>query len=470
MGKGEIVVLFSFLIIFSIVSSSVASSEYNLIYDDNGNLIQSFDKYFEYNRFNQIKLVRENNSASRIIAEYFYDGEGNRIKKIENALDGENTTTYYVGKNFVQIINSSGVYNETYYYNEQDLIAEKDNSGNLKYYHPDHLGSTTLITNGSGEVVEETSYLPYGEPIEGGNSRYLFTGKEKDTNTELYYYGARYYDPFFKHFIQPDNVLPDIYDPQQLNRYSYVRNNPYKYTDPEGEWINMAIGGAVGGLVASGYALYNQVVLGEYMSARDVLSTVGAGVTSGAVFAGTFGLVSGALGATSTGGMILSGAGAGTFAGSLAGESGLITGSVLGGNLNNLANPIAHAEAVGYGGLTGGVLGLVGGVVGVGINSLRGSGVSNVNYKNLPSNVQKTIDQIQGGRTEHLRPHTYYNIPNSGEIRLPTKPQGYYMTHDIANEGKKGAQRIITGKSGEIYYTPQHYLKEGGVFRVDMTK
>jgi len=180
--------------------------------------------------------VREDDSNGEIISEYSYDSEGSRIKKIEVLDNGENQTTYYVSENFVQIVNSSGVFNFTYYYDETNLVAEKNSEGEMRYYHPDHLGSTTLITNEAGEVVEETYYMPYGDVIEGGEeSRYGYTSKEKDTDTELMYYEARYYDPFLRHFIQPDNVIADVYNPQNLNTYSYVLNNPYKYVDPGGD-------------------------------------------------------------------------------------------------------------------------------------------------------------------------------------------------------------------------------------------
>ena len=51
----------------------------------------------------------------------------------------------------------------------------------------------------------------------------------------LMYYVARYYRPeTFKHFTQPDTIIQNVYDPQSLNHYSYVLNNPYKYVDPSG--------------------------------------------------------------------------------------------------------------------------------------------------------------------------------------------------------------------------------------------
>jgi RHS repeat-associated protein len=61
-----------------------------------------------------------------------------------------------------------------------------------------------------------------------------FTGQELDPETELYYYGGRYYDYQISRFISPDPFVQSIYDPQNLNRYSYVVNNPQNYIDPDG--------------------------------------------------------------------------------------------------------------------------------------------------------------------------------------------------------------------------------------------
>jgi len=88
----------------------------------------------------------------------------------------------------------------------------------------------SIVTNSSGNLTEETTYEPFGRVISGGSDRYDYTGKETDTGTGLEYYGARYYDPTYGQFTQPDSIIPDVYNPQALNRYSYVMNNPYKYT------------------------------------------------------------------------------------------------------------------------------------------------------------------------------------------------------------------------------------------------
>jgi len=255
--KKRISLLLILLLAFGNISFILSQTEYNLIYDANGNLISGFGLNYSYNGFNQLINITDSSDGS-LVEEYFYDHEGSRVFKREYFADGSNQSTFYVSENFVQIRNDSGVFNETYYYDENDLVAKKDNDGNMFYYHPDHLGSTTLVTNESGDVVEETAYLPYGELIEGGEDRYLFTGKEKDVGTGLMYYGARYYDSYLRHFIQPDSLLPDVYDPQQLNRYAYARNNPYRYVDPSGEFSISFLSDPIKGIVE----MFSQVIEG----------------------------------------------------------------------------------------------------------------------------------------------------------------------------------------------------------------
>jgi len=190
--------------------------------------------HYEYNSFNQLIKVRGNNSQGTVIEEYLYDGNNQRLMKVSYLGNNTNNTEYYFDETFVKRINSTGVFNEEYVYHDSTLIAAIKPDGTKEFSHPDHLGSTTLITNFSGNLVEETTYYPFGSVFEGGNSRYTYTGKEIDS-TGLSYYGARYYSAdILRRFTQADTLILDIYNPQALNRYSYVLNNPYKYTDPSG--------------------------------------------------------------------------------------------------------------------------------------------------------------------------------------------------------------------------------------------
>jgi RHS repeat-associated protein len=114
------------------------------------------------------------------------------------------------------------------------------------YYSPISVGFKIIETRFSVRSIEsETqitifkvriSYYPYGGCLESqGNlgTDNLFTGQRLDSSG-LYYYGARYYDPIVGRFISADNIVPNAMNPQALNRYSYVVNNPLKYVDPTG--------------------------------------------------------------------------------------------------------------------------------------------------------------------------------------------------------------------------------------------
>ena len=229
-------VLFFLITTISINTSEVFAVTYNLTYDANGNLVQGKDKYYEYDSFNNLIRVRNDGPAGTILEEYTYDHNGNRVKKVEYLLGGGNNTYYYIGNDFVRKVNSSGTYDDVYYYDGNNLVG-KNESGTMYFFHPDHLGSTNLVTDLAGNNVEETTYYPYGLILSGGTTENrLYTGKEKDS-TDIHYFGARYYDPYMRRFIQPDPVIQNVYNPQGLNRYSYVLNNPYKYVDPDGRFV-----------------------------------------------------------------------------------------------------------------------------------------------------------------------------------------------------------------------------------------
>ncbi len=210
-------------------------------YDANGNLISDGAQCFIYNDANQLAAVRTC-ATNTLIAEYVYDHTGQRIieKHYQNGALQE--TVYTIGKQAETVVAAGGARQDTTYFRaNSEIVARKSPDGSQTFYHQDHLGSTGALTNAGGQVVEETRYYPFGMVRTGGAlSRFLYTGQESDTETGLYYYGARFYDPALARFVQPDSMLPEPYDPQQLNRYSYVINNPLVYTDPTGNWPSKA--------------------------------------------------------------------------------------------------------------------------------------------------------------------------------------------------------------------------------------
>ncbi len=125
----------------------------------------------------------------------------------------------------------------------------------IEYYHQDALGSVRLVTDENGDVVSRHDYLPFGEEIPAteqfGRSdsdlKYdtddsppqRFTGKERDTESGLGYFGARYYSGAQGRFTSTDAPFADQHglDPQSWNLYAYARNNPLRYTDPSGHCL-----------------------------------------------------------------------------------------------------------------------------------------------------------------------------------------------------------------------------------------
>jgi len=110
------------------------------------------------------------------------------------------------------------------------------------YYHTDGLGSVIAASNESGALLWRKEYAPFGEQLDstGEQEKLAYTGKEHDDVTGLTYFGARYYDPHLGRFMGVDPVGFVDSNPMSFNRYAYVNNNPYKYVDPDGEFLNFA--------------------------------------------------------------------------------------------------------------------------------------------------------------------------------------------------------------------------------------
>jgi RHS repeat-associated protein len=104
------------------------------------------------------------------------------------------------------------------------------------YFHPDHLGSTSYITDASGEVYQHLEYFAFGETFveEHSNTNrtpFLYNGKELDDETGLYYYGVRYYDARTSVWLAVDPLAEEF---PNLSPYVYCFNNPLRFIDPEG--------------------------------------------------------------------------------------------------------------------------------------------------------------------------------------------------------------------------------------------
>lgn len=207
----------------------------NSIYDAAGNQTAIGGFTFAYDAEN--RLV--SSTLNSITTNYVYDGEGRRVKKTRA---GQTTAFVYDGLG--------------------RLVAEYGGTAALTgtvHLVQDHLGNVRLLEGENG-VVRRYDYKPFGEALVAGvNGRAItdgyessealselttrFTGKERDQETGLDFFEARYFSSAQGRFTSPDpiTVTPGrVADPQQLNLYAYARNNPLKYVDPTGMIIDLS--------------------------------------------------------------------------------------------------------------------------------------------------------------------------------------------------------------------------------------
>lgn len=211
----------------------------NYEYDLNGNMTLGAGRTIEYNQENRPVQVTIGSS----ITQFTYDAGGGRVKKTSGGV-----TTIYVSSLYECVTGAAGTACMKYISAGGQRVAMKDNTSTL-YFHGDHLGSTNIITEkqpgGSVQIAQTLYYSPFGKTRSGstnptGGTRYRYTGQEIDSETAdangnaLYNYGARLYDPALGRFIMADSIVPNSKNPQSLNRYSYVRNNPINFVDPSG--------------------------------------------------------------------------------------------------------------------------------------------------------------------------------------------------------------------------------------------
>jgi len=144
-------------------------------------------------------------------------------------------------------------------------VIDQDGKATMNYIHKDYQGSFETITNHKGEVVERLSFDPWGRRRNPTNwtfnnvsETYTFdrgyTGHEHLDVFGLINMNGRMYDPMLGRFLSPDNYVQSPDYTQNFNRYSYVLNNPLKYTDPSGEFfiIDSYIVGFIDGFFSTG--------------------------------------------------------------------------------------------------------------------------------------------------------------------------------------------------------------------------
>ena len=215
--------------------------------------------------------------------EYVYDGEGRRVEKI----DPGGATHIYVYMQDGQLAA------------EYDTVAPPQPPCTTCYLTWDHLGSTRLVTDGTGTVVERHDFLPFGEEILVGGASdprhgvagygadmvgltLKFTGSERDYESQLDFLQARYLASMQGRFLSPDpaNAGANLADPQTWNGYAYVGNNPLAYTDLNGQGFWSIFDDIMEGIIFAGLGgIFNGFaegwVVGLEVTALDAASYFG---------------------------------------------------------------------------------------------------------------------------------------------------------------------------------------------------
>jgi RHS repeat-associated protein len=264
------------------------------------------------------------------------------------------------------------------------------------FLHNDHLGSLSIVTSLSGDIIQEIDYAPFGEKINqfiahaAQGIDYAYTGQLFDEWAELTYLNSRYYNPKIGRFISTDTIVSEIHNTQAWNRYSYVQNNPLRYIDPSGhfwkeigKWfkdhwktivtvvvsvavivaaivisvvsfgtlaplagvlVGLAIGGLIGGLSAAAAGgdvgdILLGILVGAAVGAATSLAGAGIGVGLGA------------------GSSLLSTVASGALSGSISGAgAGFVAGFASGGSASEIWEKVWKGAIIGF--VSGAILGL----------------------------------------------------------------------------------------------------------------
>ncbi|MGA2402490.1 MAG: SpvB/TcaC N-terminal domain-containing protein, partial [Syntrophobacteraceae bacterium] len=226
---------------------NLGAAGFDYQYDANGNMTgETTSRHFEWDHADRMRVFRTQTGASEpsVHAHYLYDSSGQRVKKLVRKQGGQVEVTVYVDGVFeYQRIVQGGTVEENntlHVMDNQSRIAlvrvgnpfANDTTPAVKYHLGDHLGSSNLVIDASGSLINCEEYTPYGETSFGSFARkkYRFTGKERDEESGLNYHGARYYAAWLGRWTSCDPTGPV----DSINLYRFVKNNPLLFVDPHG--------------------------------------------------------------------------------------------------------------------------------------------------------------------------------------------------------------------------------------------
>jgi len=218
----------------------------------------------------RVARLDANNEGTIFIGNYFearYPAEEELISPFFDCASEGSNCTYLpiVGNTEVNEL-FTGKPGVSYYYSGNQRIAMRT-GGEAYLLFGDHLGSSSLLVKADGTIAEKAYYLPWGgtrgeETIT--STDYGYTGQMREG--DIYYFGARYYDPAIGRFMQADTIVPlNVQGTQAFDRYAYVNNNPLRYTDPSGNFSEDEIMGYLNSYCSSN-GCNSQSVLNEWQN------------------------------------------------------------------------------------------------------------------------------------------------------------------------------------------------------------
>ncbi|MDP2722754.1 MAG: RHS repeat-associated core domain-containing protein [Bacteroidales bacterium] len=379
-----------------------------------------------YTGFDKTATIRQYNPANQeqasVLEITYGPGQSRKLTKLYQAGDLVKTKTFIDGTFEIEE-DANGNLRQLHYLSGGDglfaiYVIDQAGKASMNYIHKDYQGSFETITNHKGEVVERLSFDPWGRrrnatdwTFNNVSETYTFdrgyTGHEHLEVFGLINMNGRMYDPMLGRFLSPDNFVQSPDYTQNFNRYSYVMNNPLKYTDPSGEWIHIVIGAAIGGILnwATHGAQFNAAGLGYFgvgALAGAMAAGIGAGIGTLAAGSGSFGFgVSAGLSASGFGAGAAVGAAAGLTSGFLSGTgNSLIAGNNIGQSLN------AGLKEGAKQGIIGGVMGGIGG----GIRASRNGGNFWTGRSKLVP-VENNRSMLNGNVSYRSKISSYGNLP-----------------------------------------------------------
>ena len=272
----------------AVAQLSINGTTHRFSYDANGNLTAGYHvsaglpRTLNYTSYNKPRQIRQGSGTGATTLSFHY-GAGRELFKQVVQTPTQHTTRTTVNGYYEKAVTGSLTTHTHYIKAGGETVAIYKSRSNdtqaTRYLHKDHLGSITAITDHTAAVVERLSYDPWGKRrlpnwnealtrIVAQTTDRSFTGHRYLDAVGLIHMGGRVYDPDLGRFLSADPFVQTPANPQNLNRYSYVLNNPLSYTDPSGFFFGKI------------FSFVKKVVRGAGRAVRRVVKSVVSAVAS----------------------------------------------------------------------------------------------------------------------------------------------------------------------------------------------